>query len=562
MSRQVRIGDLLIERGYITQKQLLDALSKQKQLNLRLGETLIECGYVTEEDIAQTLSDQYKIPFEQVANLTFQPEAVKLLSHSLADRHKIVPVSVSEDSLTLATADPTDVIALDDIKSITNQRIKLIVVTKRDIDRAIEWLYLTPEGFNRSSLNISDFVDISDEDAPLIRMVNALIQQAVEDKASDIHIEPSDYRLIIRYRVDGLLQVLRELGMELHTSIVARIKIMSNLDISERRLPQDGAFRQMLSNREIDFRVSTIPTIRGEKIVIRIHDNTQNRFKITSIGMQKTTIARLKGLLALPYGMILVTGPTGSGKTTTLYSCLEVLKSPHKNIISIEDPTEYRLNGINQVTINNRIGLTYAKVLRAVLRQDPNIVMIGEIRDYETAEISIRAALTGHLVLSTIHTNDAASTLTRLIDMGVAEFLIASSVAGVIAQRLVRRVCPRCRKEYILHRNDPLWNVLEIEKYIQNKNEVLLFKAGSGCAHCHQTGYRGRIGVFELLPVDESIAKMVIEHQPAGVIKDYAVKHLSMKTLRDDVTIKVLSGITTIEELTSISYLNEYVYQE
>ncbi|QOR35671.1 Flp pilus assembly complex ATPase component TadA [Clostridium sp. 'deep sea'] len=559
MNRQVRLGDLLLDRGLISKEQLQDALSKQHQLNLRVGETLIECGYVTEEDIALTLSDQFKIPFEQVANLSFEPEAVNMVNQALVERHKFVPVSVNDNEITLATADPTDVLALDDIKFATKRNIKLIIVTKRDIERAIEWLYLTPEGFNNNSLNISDFVDISDDDAPLIRMVNAIIQQSVEDSASDIHIEPSDYLLIIRYRIDGLLQMLREMSMDLHNSIVARIKIMANLDISERRLPQDGAFRQFIGGREIDFRVSTIPTIRGEKIVIRIHDNTQNRYKVDNIGMQLTTLKKLQNLLSLPYGMILVTGPTGSGKTTSLYSCLDVLNSPHKNIISIEDPTEYRLNGINQISINKKIGLTYSTVLRSILRQDPNIIMVGEIRDKETAEVSIRAALTGHLVLSTIHTNDAASTLTRLMDMGVAEFLIASSIAGIVAQRLVRRVCSRCRKEYFINKNDSLWSTLNIDNYIQNKSEILLFKAGDGCSHCHNTGYRGRIGIFELLIINETIAKMVMDHQPASVIKDYAVSNLAMQTLRDDAIIKVLSGITTVEELMGVSYFKDFM---
>ncbi len=556
MVRQVRLGDLLVDRGLITQEELGDALSKQRELNLRLGETLVEFGYVTEDDIAITLSDQLNIPFAQISNLTFQPEALDLVNQSLVEKHQVVPIAVEDDILTLATADPTDVMALDDIHYQTNKRLKLVVVTKRDIERAIEWLYLAPSGEKDSSLRMTDIVNISDDDAPLIRLVNAMIMQAVEDEASDVHIEPGDINLRVRYRVDGQLQVLRELGADLHNPIVARFKIMSNLDISERRLPQDGAFRQMIKGREIDFRVSVIPTIRGEKVVIRIHDNTQNKYTIESLGMPEGIADSVKNVLKLPHGMLLVTGPTGSGKTTTLYSCLEILNDPFKNIITIEDPTEYRLNGINQVSINSKIGLTYASVLRAVLRQDPNIVMVGEIRDTETAEIAIRAALTGHLVLSTLHTNDAASTLTRLIDMGVAEFLIASSVVGVIAQRLVRRVCPRCLEENIVRIDDPLWEALEINKYLgEEVREVKLNKAGRGCTHCHNTGYKGRVGIFEFLKIDEEITKMVVERQPASTIKNYAVDQLGMVTLRDDVTQKVLAGLTTVEELMSIAYI-------
>ncbi len=556
MAKKIRLGDLLVDRGLISQDELKDALSKQKELNLRLGETLVEFGYVTEDDIAITLSDQYNIPFAQISNLSFQPEALEMVNQSLVEKHQVVPISIEDDVLTLATADPTDVIALDDIHYQTNKRLKLIVVTRRDIERAIEWLYLAPSGEKDSSLRMTDIINISDDDAPLIRMVNAMIIQAVEDEASDIHIEPSDLNLKVRYRVDGQLQVLRDLGMDLHNPIVARFKIMSNLDISERRLPQDGAFRQIFKGREIDFRVSIIPTIRGEKVVIRVHDNTQNKFSLETLGMPDEIVNSVRDVLKLPYGMLLVTGPTGSGKTTTLYSCLEILNDPFKNIITIEDPTEYRLNGINQVSINAKIGLTYATVLRAVLRQDPNIVMVGEIRDTETAEIAIRAALTGHLVLSTLHTNDAASTLTRLIDMGVAEFLIASSIVGVVAQRLVRKVCPRCYEEHVLRKSDPMWEALSVGKYLDKEvEEIKLSKAGRGCTHCHSTGYKGRIGVFEFLKIDEEITKMVVEREPASAIKNYSVNTLEMITLKDDVTKKVIEGLTTVEELMSIAYI-------
>ncbi len=558
MPKQIRLGDLLVDRGLITEDELKDALSKQKEMNLRLGETLVKSGYVTEDDIAITLSDQFNIPFAQISNLNFQPEALDLINQSLVEKHQVVPIALENDVLTLATADPTDVIALDDIHYQTNKRLKLVVVTKRDIERAIEWLYLEPSGGSDSSLRMDDIVNISDDDAPLIRMVNAMIVQAVEDRASDIHFEPGDMNLKVRYRVDGQLQILRELSIDLHNPIIARLKIMSNLDISERRLPQDGAFRQIIKGREIDFRVSVIPTIRGEKIVLRIHDNTQNKFSIENLGMQKNVVDDVRNILKLPYGMLLVTGPTGSGKTTTLYSCLEILNSPYKNIITIEDPTEYRLNGINQVTINTKIGLTYASILRAVLRQDPNIVMVGEIRDTDTAEIAIRAALTGHLVLSTLHTNDAASTLTRLIDMGVAEFLIASSIVGIIAQRLVRKVCPRCHEEYVIKEDDPLWQALDVEKYFNSKvDHVRLKKAGRGCTHCYNTGYKGRIGVFEFLKLDEVVTKMVVDRDPASKIKTYAVEEMGMTTLKDDATRKVLDGITTVEELMSISYIKQ-----
>ena len=554
----MRTGDLLVEKGFITEEQLKDGLSKQREFNLRLGETLIKCGYISEEDIANTLSEQYNIPYMQLANLQFQQDAIDLVSQALVERHRVVPVSVNGDVLVIATSDPTDVLAIDDIKLVTQKEVRLILLTKRDIDRSIEWLYMTPEGISKRTKQSVVTVDASDDDAPLIRMVNNIIQQSVEDKASDIHFEPGDYRLTIRYRIDGQLQLLRELGADLHSPIVARIKIMSNLDISERRLPQDGTFRQMINGREVDFRVSTIPTVRGEKVVLRILDNTKTNLKLESIGMNKELIAKVRGLLRLPYGMILVTGPTGSGKTTTLYSCLDILNDPHSNIITIEDPTEYRLNGINQININNRIGLTYANILRSVLRQDPNIVMVGEIRDYETAEIAVRAALTGHLVLSTIHTNDAASALTRLTDMGVAEFLISSSVAGIMAQRLLRRVCPRCRVEQHLTRDEPLWKALEIDKYISTRDEIRYYKAGPGCTYCHKTGYSGRIGVFELLMVDETVSNMVISHKTATEIKEYAVLHQGMRTLRDNATLNVLAGITTLQELMTIAYSSDF----
>lgn len=548
MAESKRLGDVLLAERIITPAELRQALKVQQERQIRLGEALIELGYATEEDIARALSSQLGFPFLKLRDVQFEEEAVRLLNKSMAERYQVVPIRLKEDGLQLGMADPLNVVAIDDIEFLTNRNVNPVVMTARDMARAVEWVYDTPHFFREQNEQHSlAAVEKLDDDAPVVRLVNSIILQAIEDRASDIHIEPYEDKLLIRYRIDGVLQVMRELELEVHPSLLSRLKIMASLDISERRLPQDGSIRELVGDRLVDMRLSTLPTINGEKAVLRIHNTAENRVGMSQLGMSAEDQESLRDLLRLPHGMILVTGPTGSGKTTTLYACLEFLNDPARNIITIEDPVERRLAGISQVSINPKIGLDYARILRAVLRQDPNVIMVGEIRDPETAEIAIRAAITGHMVLSTLHTSDASSTITRLRDMGILPYLIAAAVSGVLAQRLVRRLCYNCREEYQLPLNHPLVQGLGLERAQQGETEVTLYRA-VGCSHCHGTGYRGRTGVFELLPVDDSVRQMIVDGAGTEMIRAYAVEQ-GMKTLYQDALTKLVAGITTVEEI-------------
>lgn len=496
------------------------------------------------------------IPFVKLNNYIIDSEVVKILPEKLAKKHKMIPIFKIKDTLTVAIDDPLNIIALDEARLVTGCNIQLVASDEGDILKAIEQYYSVSnsmEGIvkNIENMNLGfakeeqlDLLRLQriSEEPPIIKFVNLLLSQAIKEKASDIHIEPEEQSVKIRFRIDGILHDFTSFPRHLQLPIVPRIKILAGMDIVERRRPQDGRFRIRMETRDVDLRVSTFPVTFGEKVVLRILDQSATPITLEKLGFQKDILEKFQMLIKKPYGIILVTGPTGSGKTTTLYAALQKINSPEKNIITLEDPREYLLKGINQAEINSGIGFTFTDGLRAILRQDPDVIMLGEIRDLETAEIAIRSALTGHLVLSTLHTNDAAGAITRLIEMDIEPFMISSALIGVLAQRLVRTICPNCKEDY--KPSEELLNSLGIE---QLPAETVLYR-GKGCKTCHQTGYRGRIGVLELMVIDDNLRKLIIEKANAEKLRESARKK-GMKTLREDGWQKVIQGITTPEEI-------------
>ncbi|MDK2824599.1 MAG: type pilus assembly protein PilB [Clostridia bacterium] len=564
-ARRKKLGDLLVDNGLITPGQLQETLKLQKGTGKRLGEVLIEQGLVTERQILETLEFQLGIPHIYLGQQQLTREIVQSISEDLIRRHKIFPYKVEANSIYLAMADPLDFMAIDDVALATGKDVKPAIATEADIEAAIgryfgfsqevaaaiddletEADYLDKLAFDIDNLGAED-------DAPVIAAVNGIINQAVNTGASDIHIESIEDSVKVRFRIDGLLQESLNLPRKVHPPLISRIKLMANMDIAERRLPQDGRFQIKTGRKKVDLRVSSLPTIFGEKIVIRILDKEQKLIQINQLGFTTQQLEKIHKLLRFPHGMVLVTGPTGSGKTTTLYAALNHIQTIAKNIVTIEDPVEYVLNGINQVQTNPKAGLTFARGLRSILRQDPDVIMVGEIRDRETAEISVRAATTGHLVFSTLHTNDAASALTRLVDMGVEAFLVASSVIGVVAQRLVRRVCPRCSEQYKPQPNSP--EVLFLGKEYKDKDIVLT--RGTGCSYCNQTGYKGRISIQEILQVTSDEKNLILHKADAETIEKSAVKN-GMISMKEDGIKKALEGITTIQEIMRVTFGGEF----
>ncbi len=543
-----KIGEILKENGLLTDEQLKEALDYAKKHNLRLGEALIQLNFVSEEDILKAISHQLNIPYLEVGNMLFDPEVVGMLPESFCKRNKVIPLFLVENTLTVAVADPLNIYLIDDIASITGKKINVVVSSQGEIEKALEHIYTKTEF---DILNIEDDSQESElVDKPVIKLVNNILMQASQKEASDIHIEPGKNKLRIRYRIDG---VLREqdfnIPYSLSSAVVSRIKILSNMDIAEKRSPQDGRIQLKLGLKDYDIRVSTLPTIYGEKIVMRLLDKSATSVGLNTLGLNKKHFSTIKKLLKQTNGIILVTGPTGSGKTTTLYSCLKELNSEDKNIITIEDPVEYQFDNINQVQVNPQAGITFANGLRAILRQDPDIIMVGEIRDKETAEIAVQAALTGHLVLSTIHTNDASSTISRLIEMEIEPFLLASSIRAIIGQRLVRKICPNCLTKY---------SARDDEKIILNfpLNEPLTLKKGTGCSMCSNTGYKGRTGIYEILIINSEIRKMIVEKKtPDEIIKK--AKLSGYTTMQQDGFKKVLDGLTTLEEVLRVTRISE-----
>ncbi|MDI6703749.1 MAG: type IV-A pilus assembly ATPase PilB [bacterium] len=566
--KEQRLGDLLVNAGVISEAQLQDALEDQRKTNDRLGRVLTRLGFVTEEVMVAFLASHLNIPYVNLSELDeVDPDMRRLVPEFLVRRQFVFPISKDGNTLTVAMADPLNVLAIDDISLITGCQVKVVVATETEIRKAIERYYgrldilgdiirnieekeveLVKEDENEEEIDIGKLISEGGE-APVVNLVNHILAEAIKAGASDIHIEPYEKSLRTRYRIDGILYEVVSPPKHVQAAVVSRIKIMSRLDIAERRLPQDGRCKVRLEGKEVDLRVSIVPTNFGEKVVMRILDPATLCLDMTALGFEPDVLSIYQKNIQVPYGIILDTGPTGCGKSTTLYSTLSSLNSPDKNIMTIEDPIEYVLPGINQVHVKPDIGLDFASGLRAFLRQDPDIILVGEIRDRETAEVAINAALTGHLVLSTLHTNDAPSAVTRLINMGIEPFLIASTVVMCIAQRLVRVICPKCKEPYEVS-SKTLENVgIQVEK---GRERVTLYR-GTGCKNCTNIGYRGRTAIFEVMPIDDTIRDLVLNRKPSHIVKK-AAKEAGMVTLRDAAIRKVLNGITTVEELLRVTF--------
>lgn len=551
----VRIGDLLLEAQVITPRQLESALKEQRQTGMRLGEVLVKNGWLTERQLTESLSHQLRIPLISLSRYRPQPEAIRALHENVARRLEVIPLSITDGNrLKVAMADPLDLLAVDELRLVTGMEIDLGVAVPSEIRHELERAYMMRDSFEDAMVEVVEgegtiemdlsAAEASVDDAPVIKIVNDILEQAVREVASDIHIEPFERNSQVRYRVDGQLFNVLDYPKSLHPAVVSRIKIMSEMDIAERRKPQDGRILIKVLDRRVDLRVSALPTIFGEKIVFRLLDQANAKVGLEKIGFSEDDRSLVDDILAVPYGIILVTGPTGSGKSTTLYSMLEKINHPEVNIVTVEDPVEYTISGISQVHVNERAGLTFAAALRSILRQDPDKIMVGEIRDAETAQLAIRAALTGHLVLSTLHTNDAPSAAIRLIDMGIAPFLVASSVTAMIAQRLLRRLCPDCRQEYEVP--DPVCRSLEIPQGSRVWRPV-------GCDRCRGTGYAGRTGVFEILVVSEEMRRLISREASGDELRHLALKS-GMKTLRSGGIEKALQGVTSLEEVLAATF--------
>ncbi len=557
INRNLRLGDLLLEDGVISDSQLQAALEEQHNSHLRLGEILVKMGWLSERQLAEALARQLKMPIVSLARFRPMPEAVRMVPRGTAERLHLIPLSITEqDHLYVAIADPLNVLAVDELRIMTGMEIDLGIAMSSEIEAELERVYSIQGSLEDAIVEVvgdeldEDDVDLASigdgvgaDDAPVVKLVNKIIEEAVKEKASDVHVEPFEKTSHVRYRVDGQLFNSLDFPKNLHPAVSSRIKIMANMDISEKRKPQDGRILIKVVGRKIDLRVSSLPSIFGEKIVMRILDQANAMVGLEKLGFGDYERQVMGQLIGLAHGILLVTGPTGSGKSTTLYSVLEKINQPEVNIITVEDPVEYTIGGINQVQVNERAGLTFSEALRSILRQDPDKVMVGEIRDTETAQLAIRAALTGHLVLSTLHTNDATSAPVRLADMGIAPFLIASSLGGVVAQRLVRKLCPVCREEY------------EITPAVC---ESFGLPVGShawkpvGCSACRGSGYKGRSGIFEIFRVSENIRRLIVEGAPSTAIRAAAVEE-GMISLRQSGLDRVMAGITSMEEVLSLT---------
>jgi type II secretion system protein E len=546
---------MLVQEEAITQEQLDQALAEQRRQNhtRRIGEILVGMRAISEQTLLTALSRQLGCV---LADLNAEPpdqEALKIVPSEFALRHHLLPLRQTDHTLTVAMADPLDIQSLDDLKLLTGFNIEPVLASSADIQRAAQQFYFNQliQGAedqeqattDDEGLDVADLQKMAREEL-VIQLVNNFLNQAVQDRASDIHVEPFERELRVRFRIDGVLHEVNSPPRKYHAAIISRIKILSDMNIAERRLPQDGRMRIRQSGRQIDLRVSTIPTLYGESCVMRILDKQTAMLGLPQLGMYGHMFERFRRLIQEPYGIILVTGPTGSGKTTTLYAALNEIYSDEKKIITVEDPVEYQLNGVNQIQVHPQIGLTFANGLRSIVRQDPDIIMVGEIRDSETVDIAINAALTGHLVLSTLHTNDAPGAISRLLDMGAEPFLVASSLIGIIAQRLVRINCPRCKQPYEPKPHELLEMGITEE---MRKDHTLM--AGTGCPECRGVGFRGRSGVYEMFTVDDTVRQMIVKRESASTIKHYGVKQQGMTTLLQDGRRRVLNGDTTLKEV-------------
>lgn len=553
------LGEILIEEGIITKEQLEIALEESNRRAKPLGEILLELKFINDYQLAQVLSIQLGFPFKSLRGIKIDPEVAKLINFSKAKQDLILPLYKENNRVIVAMVDPANIMALDDIKMIAKAEVEPVVVPKSEFLDTISRLWTTQEmkeiiedfiRVEEKEQQFQEIEEVMEETGPTAKLVNGLLLDAVSQGASDIHIEPIEKGVRVRFRIDGILHEIAEFPKKFHAPIISRIKIISDMDIAERRVPQDGRIKMIIRGNTYDFRVSTLPGVFGEKAVLRILGRGEISLSLESLGFSEENYKKYVKILKTPYGIILVTGPTGSGKSTTLYASLNMISSPDINIITVEDPVEYQLPGIHQVQVNPKAGLTFASALRSILRQDPDVILVGEIRDEETARIAIQAALTGHLVLSTLHTNDAPSAVTRLIDMGIEPFLISSSLLGAVSQRLVRRICPKCKISY--EPNIDEFRILE--ENLGNKfdlKNITLYK-GKGCTFCNNRGYKGRTAIHEIMLIDDDVRELILKKVSKETIRETARKK-DMYTLREDGILKVLSGITTIEEIMRVT---------
>ncbi len=553
----MRLGDLLTSVGLITEDQLQTALDAQKTSHKRLGTVLIEEGIISEQHLIETLEMQLGIDFIDLSRIHIPMELAQLLPKAIAKKHSVVPVRLNKDELVLAMADPLNFVAIEDVRQATRKRVVPRIATAASVDRAIATLYgnegavraieemrFENQAVSEAVAPRSEEIDDETQSAPTVRLVNSIIERAAVERASDIHLESRADGMVVRMRIDGLLRNILTVPKELQNSVISRLKIMGGMDISEKRVPQDGRANVRMKGHDIDLRLSTLPTIYGEKVAIRLLDRSAQLLDANAIGLEGENLEKYNALIRNATGMILMVGPTGSGKSSTMYTMIRNLNSEEVNLVTLEDPVEYDIDGVNQVQINERQGLTFAGGLRSILRQDPDIIAVGEIRDGETAEIAMRSAITGHLVLSTIHTNDAISALDRLVDIGVEPYIIAEALNGIISQRLVRRVCPECREEYDATEEE--LRMLGLDPHEKHK-----FYRGRGCAHCYHTGYRGRIGAFEILMLDRKMKRSIAEgHHRAELMENMDSKHYT--TLQQAVARLALDGVTTVEEAVKV----------
>lgn len=555
-----RLGNILVNAGKITGYQLQEALKLQKTQGKKLGELLVESNMITEDEIIECVEQQTGIKKVDLNTVEFDRKAIALIPQNLCDKYVLIPFGVYNNTIKVTFADPLNFFAIDDLTISTGFEIEPYISRKEDIKKFIGIYYSSQQVYNaavqleRESVRTIKNSRILSEDinevnsAPAVKMIESMFKNAIEMKASDIHIEPYEKEIRIRYRIDGKLKIVNTLGIESLGPLVARIKVLSGLNIAEKRIPQDGRIMVNFRGKEIDLRISVLPIVNGEKIVIRILNTGGTTLSKYELGMSEYNMEKLNRIISHPHGIILVTGPTGSGKSTTLYAILQELNSDKVNTITVEDPVEFTMNGVNQVSVNEKAGLTFANGLRSILRQDPDIIMIGEIRDEETAEIATRAAITGHLVLSTLHTNDAPSSVIRLIDMGIKPYLVATSVVGIMAQRLVRRICSNCKEAYEA-------NSYEKQILGQDVNKPLTLYRGKGCGYCNETGYAGRTGIYEIMEITRKHREFISSGENSDTLRDASIEN-GMKTLESECKELVLNGVTTMEELATISILS------
>lgn len=554
---KIRLGEILVRQNFMTQAQLDQALEEQRKTGRRLGRVIAEKGYANERQIAEAVASQLNIPFLDLGQYELDVKQVQKLPEVQSRRFRAILLEERPNSFLIAMVDPSDVYAYDELIRLLKREIDIVVVQESLLMQTIDRSYRQTEQISSLALELQEDlaasnadlaslmgVDLGIDDAPVVKLLQTIFEDAVQVRASDVHIEPQDNKLLIRFRIDGVMHFQTQADIKIATALVMRLKIMAGLDISEKRLPQDGRFGFTVKGRAVDMRISTMPTQYGETVVMRLLIQNTAHFQLDNLGMPPDLLARFRKMIGRPSGMVLVTGPTGSGKTTTLYSALSELNTPETKVITVEDPVEYRLPGIIQTQVNEKIELDFPKLLRAILRQDPDIVLVGEMRDEETAQTGLRASMTGHLVLSTLHTNDASTAPVRLIDMGVPRFMVAMSLLGVLAQRLVRLICPHCAVEHTPTESESVW----LKQVMQQPDTVTHFRHGKGCQHCNRTGYLGRVGLYEFLEMTDELA-MAANMPDTNVFIKKARERLKGKTLRDQSLQLAIDGKTTLDEI-------------